>query len=52
MGKPANYDSSLPRVSEIVEWAYPFTESARERFEDWLWRKDIEYADYMGEASS
>jgi len=52
MGMPANYSPSLPRVSEIVEWAYPFTGEARERFEDWLWRKNIEYEDYMREASS
>lgn len=52
MGMPANYSPSLPRVSEIVEWAYPFTGEARERFEDWLWRKDISYEDYMREASS
>lgn len=52
MGMPTNYSPSLPRVSEIVEWAYPFTPEARERFEDWLWRKDVEVEDYMGEASS
>lgn len=52
MGIPANYDKSLPRVSEIVEWVFPFTKEARERFEDWLWRKDIEYDSYMEEASS
>lgn len=49
--KPSGYDKDLPRVSSIVEWAYPFEWENRKRFEDWLWKNDVELGDYMKEAS-
>ncbi len=49
---PKEYSPNLPRVSSIVEFAYPFKGEDKERFLSWLWKKNIEYADYMEEASS
>lgn len=49
---PTKYIATLPRVSAIVEYFYPFTWNARERFEDWLLRNDIGVDEYMKEAST
>lgn len=48
---PTKYNSILPRVSAIVEFFYPFSWNARERFEDWLLWNDIWVDEYMKEAS-
>jgi len=52
MSLPSNYDLSLPRVSEIVSFAYPFEGESLERFEGWLYVRGIQFDDYMEEASS
>lgn len=52
MGMPTNYSVSLPRVSQIVEWKYPFAGYARKRFLEWLEANEILLEDYMEEASS
>lgn len=49
---PTKYIATLPRVSAIVEYFYPFTWNARERFEDWLLWNDIGVDEYMKEAST
>lgn len=49
--QPTNYSLTLPRVSAIVEYFYPFSWNARERFEDWLMSNDIWVDEYMKEAS-
>jgi hypothetical protein len=49
---PKEYKQWIPRVSQIVEFAYPFKDEDRERFLEWLWKKWVEYVDYMEEASS
>jgi hypothetical protein len=49
---PKEYSPNLPRVSSIVEYAYPFKGEDKERFLNWLWKHNIEYTDYMEEASS
>lgn len=48
---PKEYSPTLPRVSSIVEFAYPFKGEDKERFLSWLWKKNIEFEDYMEEAS-
>lgn len=35
-----------------MEYAYPFRNEDKDRFLDWLWKKNISYEDYMQEASS
>ena len=49
---PKNYSLTLPRVSAIVEYNYPFSWNAKERFEDWLMSNDIDADEYMKEAST
>lgn len=49
---PKEYSPNLPRVSQIVEFKYPFKEEDKDRFLEWLWKKWVEYVDYMEEASS
>ena len=45
------YTASLPRVSQIVEFAYPFAWYAKDRFLQWLRDNQIELDEYMKEAS-
>ena len=49
---PSSYAVGLPRVSAIVEYNYPFTCEPRQRFLEWLERKEVSYSAYMKEASS
>ena len=49
---PKEYSPNLPRVSSIVEFAYPFKGEDKERFLSWLWKKNIDFTEYMEEASS
>ena len=48
---PPKYIEWLPRVSQIVEFAFPFVWFARDRFHEWLRNNQIELEDYMKEAS-
>lgn len=48
---PPKYLPWLPRVSQIVEYAFPFVWFARDRFHEWLRNNQIEVVDYMKEAS-
>ena len=48
---PSNYSATLPRVSQIVEFFFPFNGDARSRFHDWLYRNNIDVDEYMKEAS-
>lgn len=48
---PTSYQSNLPRVSQIVEYAYPFWWEGRDRFLQWLGERGISYSEYMEEAS-
>lgn len=48
---PPNYEQWLPRVSQIVEFKFPFEGNAKMRFQDWLMSNDIREDDYMKEAS-
>lgn len=47
---PSKYIDSLPRVSSIVEWKYPFGGEDRQRFLSWLQDKKVSYDEYMKEA--
>lgn len=51
MSLPSNYSPILPRVSSLVEFAYPFKWEDKDRFLDWLWGKNISELEYMKEAS-
>ena len=52
MKLPKNYENWKSRVSDIVEFIYPFKNSEDERrFISWLNQKWIELEDYMKEAS-
>lgn len=48
---PKEYTKDLPRVSSIVEFVYPFWWKDKELFLDWLWKKNVDYIEYMEEAS-
>lgn len=48
---PTNYNPKIPRVSQIVEFFYPFVWESKDRFHSWLKRHNISLADYMEEAS-
>ena len=53
MGKlPNEYSSTIPRVSSIVEYVYPFGWEDRERFESCLRSKGVSTLEYMKEAST
>lgn len=45
---PETYSPNLPRVSQIVSWAYPF--DRMEFFVDWLAKYGVSYDDYIEEA--
>lgn len=47
---PTNYKPNLPRVSSIVEFAFPFEGDGKERFLGWLEAKWVSLEDYMEEA--
>lgn len=49
---PTNYKKDIPRVSNIVEFLFPFHWESQDRFHGWLERNQISLADYMEEASS
>lgn len=46
---PSNYSETIPRVSEIVSYFYPF--SQKDFFSQWLSEKWISYNEYMKEAT-
>lgn len=48
---PPKYHPTLPRVSSIVSFCYPFEGEGEKRFRMWLVDKKIPYDDYMKEAS-
>lgn len=48
---PPKYHPTLPRVSQIVSFFYPFSGEGERRFRMWLEEKGIPYDDYMKEAS-
>lgn len=52
MSPPSNYSAELPRVSQIVEYFFPFSWDWKQRFLNWLENKSILLTDYMEEASS
>jgi ribosomal protein L11 methylase PrmA len=47
---PTNYKPNLPRVSSIVEFAFPFIWEKKDRFLNWLEEKGVSLEDYMEEA--
>ncbi len=49
---PTTYNPKLPRVSQIVEFHYPFVWESKDRFHSWLAKNNISLSDYMEEASS
>ncbi len=49
---PKNYQEGIPRVSEIVEYVFPFDWEDKERFLKWLKEKWVDYNEYMDEAST
>ena len=49
---PTNYNKDVPRVSQIVEFVYPFIGESKDRFHSWLEKHQISLADYMKEAST
>lgn len=49
---PTKYISTLPRVSSIVEYIYPFNWEDKDRFLKWLGFYWISHDDYMKEAST
>lgn len=49
---PTNYKKDVPRVSQIVEFIFPFHWESKDRFHGWLERNQISLGGYMREASS
>lgn len=49
---PTNYQKDVPRVSQIVEFLYPFHWESKDRFHSWLERYQISLNGYMKEAST
>lgn len=49
---PNNYSPNLPRVSQIVEYFFPFEGEDKQRFLYWLQSYQINEEEYMSEAST
>jgi hypothetical protein len=51
MGTPTHYSPNKPRVSSIVELAYPFEGTdTQKRYRNWLEQNDVDEDEYFNEA--